>query len=465
MSGTGYPASELGQPERLPCLADVPRHHSVAPSPDTETGERLFTPRAQFSGQMVNIGASIAFYLVMRTTVPPERMVLWIAITIACLGAMFTVDLLFGWFSRQGKQGRDAWRKLDLTVSSANEAAAIATIVLLLPYANPEQRLFAVAYFIGYFPCSILSDPGNVSPNRRAVLLVLGAFALWLFLSGGLGAKVLAGVVVAYAAFMYYAMGGIAAVVRDAVAARAGMEQANAALNVALAEVSAERDAKTRFISAASHDLGQPLQAARLFAEQLGSDQPAPLRARAHASLVRALESSQSMLSHMLHYMRLEADAVSPHLSSLQASELLARLAGQFTAQAKGGGIAIRLVGGQFAILTDPVLLERALGNLIDNALTHSGGTKLLIAGRLRGETIELWIIDNGNGIHADEAATIFDDYVRGGQAVMQHRAGFGLGLASVSRLAKLLGGTIRLDPRWTGGAAFCLTLPRSAPA
>lgn len=426
-----------------------------------EVAERLFTPRAQFSGQLLNLGASLAFYFVMRATVPSQTMALWIAVTVVCLGGMAAGHLSFYLFARRGPEGYSAWLRFDRRIAIVNEFAAIATIVLLLPHADAEQRMFATAYFVGYFPCSIFSDPGNVAPNRRAVLLVLTVFAGWLALSGGLASKILAGVVVGYAVFLFYAMGGIAKVVQSAVDARAGMERANALLNRAVAEVSAERDAKTRFIAAASHDLGQPLQAARLFSDQLvrGTANPGATE-RAQRGLARAIESAQSMLSHMLQHLRLEADAVRPHPEETPVSALLDRVAERFQAQAAAAGCALRTVKCSAVIATDPVLVDRAVGNLVDNAIHHSAGTRILVGARRRRGTIELWVIDDGNGIAPADQATVFDDYTQGADTVAQHRGGFGLGLASVNRVAQLLGGTARFEPRWRNGAAFCIALP-----
>ncbi len=429
-------------------------------SESDEADQRLFTPRTQFSGQIVHLAAGLAFYFALRSTVPAEPMLWWIGITVACHTVMLAIDLSFYWFRNASDAVLSVWRKIDQNASIANEVSAVATIFLLLPHANGEQMVFATAYFIGYIPCSILSDPGNVEPNRRAVLIVLPALAIWLSFFGQGAERVLAGLVLIYAAFLFVAMNAIARIVRDAVAARRGIEQANNALGKALAEVSAERDAKTRFMSAASHDLGQPLQAARLFGEQLAQVVPGAARHKVHGALMRSIESAQGMLSHMLHHMRLEADAVDPHLADVRIDEILQRLVDQYAAKAAAERIALRLVAPALTIRTDPVLLERAVGNLIDNALAHSAASRVLIGVRRRGQQVAIWVIDDGRGIASGDRATIFNDYVRGSDSVQAMRGGFGLGLASVRRLAQVLGASVWHEPGWPGGAAFCLALP-----
>ena len=80
-----------------------------------------------------------------------------------------------------------------------------------------------------------------------------------------------------------------------------------------------------------------------------------------------------------------------------------------------------------------------------------------MIGGRKKGGAWNIWVIDNGVGVEEKDAASIFDEYTQASNSKSQVKVGFGLGLSSVKRLAKLLGGGALLDPRWTNGAAFCI--------
>jgi signal transduction histidine kinase len=110
------------------------------------------------------------------------------------------------------------------------------------------------------------------------------------------------------------------------------------------------------------------------------------------------------------------------------------------------------------------VLFERALGNLVSNAIAHSGATRIVIGARRSRESsgghIRIWVIDNGCGIARVDAGRIFDDYYRGLDSQAVVKGGFGLGLSSVRRIAALMGGAAGLDQRWLGGAAFFLKFP-----
>ena len=112
----------------------------------------------------------------------------------------------------------------------------------------------------------------------------------------------------------------------------------------------------------------------------------------------------------------------------------------------------------QHQLWLDPALLDRAIGNLVHNAIVHSGATKLLMGCRHAGaQRLRLYVVDNGVGIGSMDAKHIFQDFYRGSDSRERVKTGFGLGLSSVRRIAELMGGSAGLDPRWIHGAAFYL--------
>jgi signal transduction histidine kinase len=225
-------------------------------------------------------------------------------------------------------------------------------------------------------------------------------------------------------------------------------------------EAERARDARTRFLAAASHDLGQPLQSARLFLDQaLRSPEPQK-RARAGENARDALGAMERLLNQMLDQLRLDAGAVQPRSRSITASEPIAHVAAQFGPAAALAGIELIAAPSRIALSADTDMLERALGNLVDNALRHGRGRRVLIGARRRGAAARFWVIDDGVGVPPAEAGTLFDDYVQGAGAGGGARGGFGLGLGSVRRMAELMGGRAGLDPGWCKGAAFFIDLP-----
>lgn len=224
----------------------------------------------------------------------------------------------------------------------------------------------------------------------------------------------------------------------------------------------AERDAKTRFIASASHDLQQPVQAAWMFAENALQATNDISRARATAGMRTSFASVQALLETMLDHLRLEAGAIVVRSESVALNELVHEVVGENLGAAEAAALQCRIAHSSLEVRADRALLKRALANLVVNAIRHSDASKLVIGARLSGPDVTLWVIDNGRGIAVDEQARLFDDYTRGTEQDGTKQSGFGIGLASVRRIAVLLDGSAFIDPRWKKGAAFAVRLPRS---
>ncbi len=228
----------------------------------------------------------------------------------------------------------------------------------------------------------------------------------------------------------------------------------------ALHQVEAERDARTRFLAAASHDLGQPLQAAQMFFDAAERHKAGPKHERAARSLHWAFETMGQQLEQILDHLKLEAGAATARSERFAIGPLMAELAEVNEAAALRSGTRIGVLPSSLAVVADPAMVRRALGNLIANALRHAKAKRVLIGARKAGGHVRLWVIDDGTGIPEADRARLFEDYQQGSNHGDEIRGGFGLGLASVRRLAEAMHGATGHDPRWTGGSAFWLDLP-----
>lgn len=255
---------------------------------------------------------------------------------------------------------------------------------------------------------------------------------------------------------MFYGADVFRAVVVDSLRNRRELESANLALATAIDEISAERDARSRFIAAATHDLGQPLQAARLFAETAEAAHDDAKRKQALEKATATITSTQAMLSHMLYHMRLEADSVQPIYESVALKELLGSLVERLQAPQTASQPTIGVRCKDIHFQSDPVLIDRAVSNLLQNALTHSGASRITLMAFAEQCHITLIVADNGLGIDEQDEDDLFADYRQGRRSAAAVRGGFGLGLASVRRVAMLLGGSAELIRR-RRGAAFRL--------
>ena len=230
--------------------------------------------------------------------------------------------------------------------------------------------------------------------------------------------------------------------------------------------------AKAQFFAAASHDLRQPLQALNYFIDLLrphAADAP-------HVQRIReCVDSLDGLLEGVMTISRLDAGKVQSHLEAVDLSTLLQRLVTLYggIASAKGLSLRARLcvrlgVGapdGRVWVRTDPLLLERVLGNLLSNALRYTVQGGVLLAARPWGGSVRLQVIDTGIGIPADQQDSIFEEFVQLNNPQRDDTQGVGLGLATVQRLCKLLDHPLALRSQPGRGSAFSLVLPGTAPA
>ncbi len=409
-----------------------------------------------------SIAATLA-WLMFRPFVPAAIMHIWVGGTAAFMISWYALCIVF-LIRQPGEAERETtWFPAQIYVRIGSNLVVLATVWLFYPHAPRELQLVMTVFYVAHVPTQILALPQRGLINAVGTAIMMGSVAAVHLIHGGSYATVIALFVISFAGVMIL-LGRIeGTTITDVLFERRKSEEAARQLELALAAVAAERDAKTRFIAAASHDLSHPLQAASLFFDQaLRAPDPAQ-REQAADGVRSAFAAADQLLSHMLNHLRLEADAVEPHLTRLPLAPVMAKIAGQFGPAAADAGIIIKAMQTRAVVEADRALLERALGNLVDNAIKHSGGTRIMLCSRRTGHgQLRLWVLDDGKGVPAADADHLFDDYFRG--AATGSKSGFGLGLSSVRRLATLLRGSAGFDPRWRGGAAFYLEVPAAAP-
>jgi two-component system, sensor histidine kinase len=439
-----------------------------AVSVDDEARLITYNPFIVIGGQSVFFGANFLVWLYFRKLVPLQAMHWWMGLALGLLAIVIWFDVKFIAVRADSTQLLGFWRMFEKRHTMIYDLVAVGTIWLLLPYGDEWHRLVIGCYCIGHVPMQMISDPENVLGNRFSVFAVLGSFTLFLLRGAAMGGNdamlILAAMVILYGAMLFYGAEAFRSVVVGALSDRRAAEAANSQLEAALNEVSSERDARSRFIAAAAHDLGQPLQAARLFVEGAQAASEAGKRDRALGKTVSTIQSAQAMLGHMLYHMRLEADAVQPISEPVALQALLSDLVARFQPQGVASGASIRLRCSEVAFQSDPVLIDRAISNLLQNALTHSGASQIILLAIEEPQHVAIFICDNGIGIDPQDETELFRDYRQGKRSASAVRGGFGLGLASVRRVAVLLGGSAE-QVRRRRGATFLLRLRKMKDA
>lgn len=229
-------------------------------------------------------------------------------------------------------------------------------------------------------------------------------------------------------------------------------------LNEMLARIEQAMKRERSFVADASHELRTPLALLRAEVE-LALDAPRPpeeLRAALH-SVGEEAERLTLLAEDLLLLARIDEGRVPLRREAVELDALLAGVAARFERRARESGRRIEVECDHCRIQADPLRLEQAIGNLVDNALRHGAGETRLLALRRRG-FVEVHVSDEGPGFPADFAPTAFERFSRADDA--RGRGGAGLGLAIVKAIAESHGGAAGLESRADGGADVWISLP-----
>jgi signal transduction histidine kinase len=249
------------------------------------------------------------------------------------------------------------------------------------------------------------------------------------------------------------------------------VEQRTAELSEALdATARAQREAesamvsKTRFLAAASHDLLQPLNAARLFTSAL-RQQPAldEESSRLAERIDASFRAAEDLLDALLDVSRLDAGRYQPEYSDFALADLFDSLKAQFAVVAEQRGLRLRVVPTCLSIRSDPQLLRRILQNFLSNALRYTRAGGVLLGARRHGSEVRIEVWDTGPGIAPEQRANIFDEFQRLQRPSPWGEKGLGLGLSICDRIAAIMGHRLALSSREGKGSCFACVVPRVA--
>ena len=235
---------------------------------------------------------------------------------------------------------------------------------------------------------------------------------------------------------------------------------AEAALEHAKLQAERANLGKTEFLSAASHDLLQPLNVARLTLDALVEFRHDAQSTALLALVDRSLEAAESLLSALLEMSRIDAGALTADLADVSIDPLLQHLADVYALKAEECGLRLRVIPCRTIVRTDLRLLERILRNLLSNALRYTRGGGVLLGCRLRGGALRVEVWDTGPGIPADRLEDVFKEFRRLEAPDAGNAGGMGLGLAIVDRLARLLDAPVSVRSRPGRGSVFAIDLP-----
>jgi signal transduction histidine kinase len=413
---------------------------------DVEAELPLIDARRSFIGQvMYCIGNSVAFVL-FWPVVPRGPMLLWGGVTLFWQFIWFTTFFALVWRKPNAREAEAFWAPIGFVLTVISILTVIWAVWLLTPYATDQLRLILVMLLATFVAVAMMTGTNVMHVDGLTTIGVLGSLAINLLSGGRPYALLLAGFVIAYLLTMLTLCHNRHRLIEDIVAAKH--------------EVERNRDAKLRFLTSAWHDLGQPLQSARLFFDQAMRAELPARRTLAHASALDAFATMERQLRQMLDHLRLESGTVTPVIAPTSVSLLIAQASELAEPAAAAAKIDLRLCPSRYRVLADADMAGRAISNFIQNAIRHAKCQRILVCARRYRTRIRVYVIDDGAGIANADTPLLFDDFMQGSDHGDEIRGGFGLGLASARRIAQLLNGNAGHDARWRHGSAFFLELP-----
>jgi len=223
---------------------------------------------------------------------------------------------------------------------------------------------------------------------------------------------------------------------------------------------------KSRFLAAASHDLLQPINAARLFTASIQAQiQPLDLPQSSlditTQQLDDALNQAEQLINSLREISRLSSGKEQARRSHFSLDSLLRPLASEAIAIAQKKEIEFHWVPSNAWLYSDQHLLRRVLQNFVSNAVRYTQSGKVLMGVRRVGNDMRLQVLDTGPGISEDEMGRIFDEFERLPGAISNQ--GLGLGLSIAQRIAQLLGHSIEVTSKVGVGSTFSILVPRGS--
>lgn len=226
-------------------------------------------------------------------------------------------------------------------------------------------------------------------------------------------------------------------------------------------EAEAANRSKTQFFAAASHDLRQPLHAMGLFSAALYEKIKDPDVLNVVNSINASVSALEGLFNELLDIAKIDSGVIKPEISNFALDEVFGRLRNDFAAEAGEKGLRFSLEGGGHVVMSDPVLLERIIRNLVSNAVRYTAAGEVSLVAAAADGAVRIAVHDTGAGMQPEDRERIFEEFVQLSNPGRTSRKGLGLGLSIVKRLCGLLGYEIALASEPGKGSTFSFEVPQ----
>ena len=241
------------------------------------------------------------------------------------------------------------------------------------------------------------------------------------------------------------------------------LEQTNDALALAREKAEQAHVKKSLYLKACSHDLMQPLEAARLFTSALASQgNLTATQQRQVDNIDHSLKVANDLVADLAEIARIESGNIKPNITTFSVKSLFNDLAKEFSASAVELKVEFCVHSNSLWLRSDRSLLRRILQNLIGNAFRYASPGKVLLGARVKGALVDIQVLDNGPGIPLDKQTMVFEQFTQLDNQQSASAGGLGLGLNITQSLANLLAHPLALRSEVGMGCKFSVGVERA---
>ena len=220
------------------------------------------------------------------------------------------------------------------------------------------------------------------------------------------------------------------------------------------------QQSRTYFLTAVSHDVLQPINAARLFASALHESHEAREMQHLADRVDASLQAAEDLLEGLLDISQLETGALKPEITVFDGRQMLQDLLEQYAPLAKRRNLRLTIHMRPLYIRSDQRLVRRVIQNFLANALRYTREGRVILSGRIRGEMVEFQVWDTGQGIPPHHLERIYDEFHRYEQNFDWGERGLGLGLSICQRISSLLELPLSAQSTLGKGSVFSIKAP-----
>ena len=243
------------------------------------------------------------------------------------------------------------------------------------------------------------------------------------------------------------------------------LEQANQELATAREKAEQAHFKKSQYLKACSHDLLQPLSAARLFSSAMSLSSKVNDDERQQLQQINtSLEIANDLLLDLNEIARIESGNITPVIAPIAVKKIFSMLCSEFSALTEEYHIEFHCKSSELFIASDIKLLSRIIQNFLSNAFRYvnysSKQAKVLLGCRRQGNELSIQVFDNGPGIPTDKQQAVFEQFTQLATKQIVGPKGLGLGLNIAKSLACILNHNISLKSQTNHGCLFSLSVP-----